>query len=199
MIVPKIRIAPGKAGVVLDGEIVLVQIVEVETPAHDVAGQQSRAADEDREVGAHVQPRREALEQVRDRHVAAVVVDEAMVGEGVETRAGRADVIGAWSGPGVESAVGDGCWSEAGEERGDVGEEVEGEIEDLGGGCCRCEGGEGEGVRAHLRLDLFCGRSVKSLVVGELRGFVNYDINLGVRFYCTRGFTHHDIPVSLTR
>ena len=67
----------------LDGEVVLREVVEVERAAEGIGrGEEASAADGDGEVWTHVEAFAETFDEVGDRHVAAVVVDEAVVCEG---------------------------------------------------------------------------------------------------------------------
>lgn len=78
--------------VVLNGEVVLVEIVEVEGAAGRVRrGQEAGETDGGGEVGADRQASLKACNQVRNRVVLAIAVDEAVIGESVEARAGRTD------------------------------------------------------------------------------------------------------------
>jgi hypothetical protein len=71
-------------GVVLNGEVMLAQVIEVEGAAERIGrGEQAGAADGSGEVGAYVEAYSEAGDEVRDGHVAAIAVDEAVVCEAV--------------------------------------------------------------------------------------------------------------------
>lgn len=75
----------------LNGEVMLAQVIEVEGAAERIGrGEQAGAADGSGEVGADVEACSEAGDEVRDGHVAAVAVDEAVVCETVQGWAGRA-------------------------------------------------------------------------------------------------------------
>lgn len=77
----------------LDGEVVLIQIIQVKRSAERVwTGKQAGAADSDGEVRPHVEALGKALEQDRNGVAPAVVGDEVVICEGVKARAGRADL-----------------------------------------------------------------------------------------------------------
>lgn len=68
----------------LNGEVMLAQVIEVEGAAERIGrGEQTGAADGSGEVGTDVEACSEARDEVRDGHVAAVAVDEAVVCEAV--------------------------------------------------------------------------------------------------------------------
>jgi len=67
---------------VLDGEVVLVEVVEVEGAGgvRGVGGEEADAADGDGEVWCHVHAGFEALDEDGEGHVFPVAGDEAVVG-----------------------------------------------------------------------------------------------------------------------
>jgi len=67
---------------VLDGEVMLVEVVEVEGAGGvwRVGGEEADAADGDGEVRRHVHAGFEALDEDGQRHVFPVAGDEAVVG-----------------------------------------------------------------------------------------------------------------------
>jgi hypothetical protein len=71
------------AGIVLDGEVVHVEVVEIEGAAERVGrGEEPGSTDGDGEVGTHIQAFGKAFEQMWNGHVAAIMVEEVVVCEG---------------------------------------------------------------------------------------------------------------------
>ncbi len=85
VVVAEVGVAAGKGGVVLDGEVVLVEVVEVEGHASRVRGREDTSiADGDCEVRADGEAGLQACDQVGNGHVFAIAVNNAMVGQRVE-------------------------------------------------------------------------------------------------------------------
>ena len=133
VVVAEEGVLPREGGVVLDGEVVLVDVVEVEGAGEGVRGGEERdGADGGGEVCADVEAGGQARGEVGKGVAPAGVRDEVVIGAGVEAWTGGANVRGSGRGPLGESGVGGVRWGGLGIGDGSGGAWVE---EPWVGGC----------------------------------------------------------------